>query len=270
MTDNKFFPSHTPKDSNVDPQPAWRQRSGKRAALLIKLLLLQGVVFALLLLVFVSSPDTDPNHRAIIHMSTFALWFCWIGVCGSLIYIFKDPIKEKVAMSPKSWMLKFMLMAIALMLLSEVFTVTATNMYSIFGGEYGEAFITASDDYFETVLLASAIVIWPGFLLWALWLRRYDFHPNWVLVLFGLSGLISEILYGGLQQVYGIGMWVMTYGLFIYLPAYCLPVDRGARRPRLIHYVLPLFLVFLFQLPMVAIVLLVRGIIGHSFPFAGV
>jgi hypothetical protein len=245
----------------------WKIRSGKHGSTVIKILLAYGVTVMILLLIFVNGSEIDPNARAIIYMGTFALWLCWIGICGILMIKLRDPIKSKLGMKPERWKIKFVIFAIGLLLLEEIFTTLATNMVEIFGGEYGKAFITASDNYFEVILLHSAIVIWPGFVFWAWWLKKYDFHPNWVLILFGLSGLLSEISFGGIQQVNAIGMWMMTYGLMIYLPAYCIPADRGAVRPKLIHYLLPFILNVLFQLPMVFGVLLFRQAIGHTFPF---
>ncbi len=145
------------------PNLDWKTQSGKGAALVLKILLVYGIVFTLLLLAFVSTPGTDPNDRAIILMAVFALWICWIGICGTIMYTYRKRIKTFIGMTPDSWMLKFVLLATALALLSEVFTVTATNLYWFFGGEYGRSFITASDNYFETVLLASVVVMWPAF-----------------------------------------------------------------------------------------------------------
>jgi hypothetical protein len=245
----------------------WKVKSGKRGAVIIKILLIYGVIMNSLILVFFSSPEANPNDRAIILMGTFALWICWIGICGTIMYKMRDKIKAKMGMNSEKWMLKFVLFALFLLLLEEVFTVTATNLYWLFGAEYGKAFITGSDNYFEVVLLHSAMVLWPAYLFWAWWLKKYDFHPNWVMILYGLSGLTSEMTYGGFQQITAIGMWVFTYGLMIYLPAYCIPEERGAKRPKLIHYILTLILPVLFQLPFIIGVLVYRNAVGHVFPF---
>lgn len=252
----------------MDPSPAedGKTRSGKKAALILKIILAYGIAFTILLLVFVSDPGTDPNDRAIILMGVFALWICWIGVCGTIMYTYREKIRNYIGMTPDSWMLKFVLLATALALLSEVFTVTATNLYWLFGGEYGKAFITASDNYFETVLLASVVVIWPAFVFWAWWLKRYDFHPNWVFLLYGTWGLIGEAMSFGLHQLFVPGMWIFTYGLMIYVPAYCVPENRPTNRPRWYHYALTLILPLLFQLPMIIGVLLFRSAVGHEFP----
>jgi hypothetical protein len=200
-------------------------------------------------------------------MSFFGLWIGWIGICGSFIYFFRDKIKKLIPTKNGFWMVAFVLLAIGLLMIEEVITVSMTNLYAFFGGDYGEAYITASDNYWEVVGLHSVIVLWPAFIFWAWWLKKYDFHPNWVMILYGLSGLGAEIMYDGIQQIFAIGMWVFVYGLVIYLPAYCVPRNRGAKPPKILHYILALIFPLIFQLPMILIILFIRNAIGHTFPF---
>jgi hypothetical protein len=252
----------------VEDQEDWKLKSGRRGALVLKILFVYGLGFMLLLLLFVKeSTEIDNNGRAIIYMGFWALWVCWIGICGTLMFVFREKIKTKMPSVDGRWMLAFVLFATSLALLEEVFTVSATNLYWVFGGEYGKAYITGSDNYFEVVLLHSVIVFWPSYVFWAWWLKKYDFHPNWVMILYGLSGLGSEIMYGGFQQINAIGMWVFVYGLIIYLPAYCVPANRGAVRPKWHHYILTLIVPIFFQLPVILGVLAFRNAIGHTFPF---
>ncbi len=241
----------------------WKVKSGKRGAFLIKLIFIYGIGMMALLLVAINEPNTNPNDKAIILMGFWGLWVCWIGVTGTLMYKNRDKIKRKINMLPQKWMAKFVVFAVVLLLLEEMFTTSMTNLYWLFGGEYGKAFITASDNYFEVVLLHSAIVLWPAYLFWAWWLKKYDFHPNWVFLIYGCTGLFSEISYGGFQQITALGMWIPVYGLMIYLPAFCVPENRGAKRPKLIHYLLPFILQVVFQLPFVLAVSAFRTAVGH-------
>ena len=245
----------------------WKMKSGKRAAFLIKIVFIYGILMMALLLLVVSQPETLPKDRAIILMGFWVLWIGWIGITGTLMYKLRDTIKRKIAMNPEKWIAKFVLFAVFLLLLEEVFTTRMTNLYWVFGVERGEAFITASDNYFEVVLFHSAIVIWPVFLFWAWWLKKYDFHPNWVFLLYGIYGLFQEMQYGGFQQIMAFGMWIPVYGLMIYLPTYSIPENRGAKRPGIIAYLLTFIFPFLFQLPFVFGVIFYRTAVGHQFPF---
>jgi len=248
--------------------PDWKLRMARHARRILFLLFCWGICFELLLMVSVTTdPGTDTNGRAIFLMGLVGLWGGWITVCGSLMFAVRNWVRARFPSVTGRWGLAFVLVAITLLLIEEGLTVSMTNFYAIFGGEYGKAFITASDNYWEVVGLHSAIVIWPGFLFWAWWLRRYDFHPNMVMLLYGLTGCFGEMIYGGLSQLFGIGMWVFVYGLMIYLPAYAIPTGRAAQRPKIRHYVLALLLPIAFQLPMITAVLAVRAAIGHSFPF---
>lgn len=248
----------------------WKQKSGKTGAFVIKVVLAYGILLMALLLLVVSDPDVNVNDRAIIYMGFWALWICWIGICGTLMYKNREKIKRWVNMNPENWVGKFIIFAVCLLLLEEVFTVTLTNLYWVFGAEYGKAYITASDNYFETVLMHSAIVIWPAYLFWAWWLKKYDFHPNWVFILYGLYGTLGEMMYGGVQAAQAVGMWMFVYGLMIYLPAYCIPENRGAKRPKFIHYILTFLLSYLITLPFVLGLMAFQAAIGYTPPFASI
>jgi len=49
---------------------------------------------------------------------------------------------------------------------------------------------------------------------------------------------LAEMTFGGFQHYTEYPMWTFVYGLMMYLPAYCLPADRGARKPGLGAYLL--------------------------------
>jgi hypothetical protein len=93
------------------------------------------------------------------------------------------------------------------------------------------------------------------FIVWAWLLARVNFHPNTVLLLFGLNGVLAETIYGGATALIGAPFWILVYGLMVYLPAYVLPAGRGAVKPRWFHILAALILPLL-AAALVAIVML--------------
>ncbi len=69
------------------------------------------------------------------------------------------------------------------------------------------------------VAFHSVIVFLPMFLVWAFLLTKYSFQPNSVLLLYGLTGVFAETGTFGLQNLIVGGLWILVYGLMIYLPA---------------------------------------------------
>ena len=80
-------------------------------------------------------------------------------------------------------------------------------------------------------------------------LKRYDFSTFWVFLLFGLKGLLAESLTFGWQNLNQFALWIFVYGLMVYLPAYTIPTERGALKPKLQHVVLAFVLPFLIGIP---------------------
>ena len=173
----------------------------------------------------------NPHMRAVLGMASGLIVF-WIGLGGGLMVWHRDRIRAAVQRWECWWPAKFVVFATALALLEEVVTTTMTNLAPLFGVKIGEAYITASTNYFDVVLLHSVVVIAPLFLAWALILWRYAFPPFAVFLLFGLTGTLMETISGGPQHLAEFAMWIFVYGLMIYLPAYCVSADRGARVPR--------------------------------------
>ena len=143
-------------------------------------------------------------------------------------------------------MLTFVLGCIALALLEEAVTTSMTRCAPLFGVAVGQAYITASADFFDVVLYHSVVVFVPLFVGWAVLLRVWAFSPFAVLLLFGITGTLCETLSFGAQNLGNAGMWVLVYGLMVWLPAQAVPEDRGARRPRWWAYPIAVFLPFLF------------------------
>ena len=200
---------------------------------------------------------TWPNqrYRAVMGMA-WGLILLWIFLDGTLMHRLRDPIRKAASTIRLEWRLKFILFATTLALVEEAITTSMTNLAPVFGVKVGEAYITASANYLDVVALHSVVVFVPLFVAWAVFLWRYNFTPFAVFVLFGLTGTLAEMSFGGPQQALGFGQWIFVYGLMVYLPSYCVPADRKARAPRWWHYPLAVVVPFLFiplvPLPLIA------------------
>jgi hypothetical protein len=203
----------------------------------------------------------SPKMRAVLGMG-WGLIFLWIGVGGTLMYRFREPIREAILKIRLSWHWKFILFATLLALAEEVITTTMTNLAPLFGVKVGEAYITASTNYLDVVALHSVVVFVPLFVGWAVILSRYAFSPFSVFLLFGLSGTLAEMSFGGPQHALEFGLWIFVYGLMVFLPAYCVPSERNTRPLRWWHYPLAVFVPFLF-IPVVPLPLLAGLLFPH-------
>jgi hypothetical protein len=210
-----------------------------------------------LVFIFVMRGGT-PAERAVICMGA-GLVLLWIVLAGSLMRIYRDRIKAVALAVPLGWKAKFILFATLLALIEEVITTTMTNMAPIFGVPVGAAYITASANYFDVVLGHSVIVFVPMFVAWAWLLSRWNFHPNAVFLLFGLTGTLAEAGTFGARNLAQVGFWTFVYGLMVYLPAYTLPQRSEIKTPKASHYLLAVFLPFLFAAP-------VAGVVGYLHP----
>jgi uncharacterized membrane protein YhdT len=206
-----------------------------------------------------------PNTRAVILMGA-GLVLLWVTLGGFLMRRLRDPARALVRAIPIDWRIKFVLLAAGLALVEEAITTAMTNLAPFFGVPVGAAYITASADYFDVVCLHSVVVFIPMFIGWAVLLRYCDFSPNAVLLLFGLTGLAVETMFSGAQALAEFGLWIFVYGLMVYLPAYTLPANRGAKKPRWWHYPAAVFLPILFAIPVAAVVGMVHPIRVHFPP----
>ena len=195
-------------------------------------------------LVFLFTRENRVAH-AVISMG-MGLILIWVILCGAGMYLLRDPVKRLVQGISMPWQVKFVLFGILLAMLEEAVTTTMTNLAPLFGVRVGEAYITASANYFDVILHHSVIVFVPWFIAWAWLLQRYAFSPFWVFLLFGLNGVFAETLTFGWGNLNQAALWIFVYGLMIYLPAYTVPEERSARRPNLLHglfaFLLPLLL----------------------------
>ena len=204
-----------------------------------------GLLFPVALFMGVGlAADALRHHRGTptgaAELMAAGLVLIWIAVGGTVMFVLRGRARTWVRSLPLGWRARFILFATLLALVEEAITTTLTNLAPLFGSRTGEAFITASTNYLEVVLYHSAIVIVPMFAAWAWLLSHWAFRTGTVVLLFGLGGVLAEVLFGGLGAAAMAPIWIFVYGLMIYLPAYALPEDRGARPPRWYHAFLAL------------------------------
>ncbi len=199
----------------------------------------------------------DPVARAIIVMGALlAVLWCLVG--GLLMRRYRDAVRERVLHLPLRWELRFVLFATLLALIEEAITTSLTNVIApLYHVPMAEAHITASSNYLVVISFSSVVLFVPEFVGWMLLLRRYDFSPKEVLLLYGLLGTAMEATLNP-TALYA-GFWFFVYGLMVYLPAYSLPSDRGVVRPRWYHYVAAGLFPFLCALPVAG----VDSVLGH-------
>jgi hypothetical protein len=195
----------------------------------------------------------QPVMRAVFLMTT-GVSLLWIYTGGLLMHAFRDPIRARIRTLRLDWRITFVLFCTLLALLEEVVTTAMTNCAPLFGVPMGRAYITASANYLDVVCLHSVVVFVPMFFAWAWMLSRWNFHPYAVLLLFGITGLMAEISFSGLQSLPMFGFWIFVYGLMVYLPACCVPEDRPVRRPGPVAILFAPILPILFAIPLALIV----------------
>lgn len=197
-----------------------------------------------------------PVERAIALMMAGIL-VGWVGVVGTLSLALRPRLRAAVARRDPNRPATFVAGATTLALVEEAITTAMTNAAPLFGVPVGTAFVTASTDYLDVVLGHSVVVFVPMFLAWAWLLERYRFDPVAVFALFGVTGLLAEVVAFGPAGVVDAGFWVLVYGLMTYLPAaVAYPVDavREANPPRFRHAVLAIALPLLAAVPVALVV----------------
>jgi hypothetical protein len=194
---------------------------------------------------------SNPRQRAIVGMA-WGLIVLWVGGCGLTMWRWRDFWCRQVARIRLPWPVKFVLGCIMLALVEEAVTTTMTNCAPLFGVPFGQAYITASANYFDVVLYHSVVIFVPLFIGWAVLLWRWRFPPLTVFLLFGITGLLAETLSFGPQNLGNFAMWVFVYGLMVWLPASGVPADRPARPPRWWVYPIAVVAPFLF-LPLLVV-----------------
>lgn len=223
-------------------------RSAKRRTLFVIGLAAWMITVSGLVLVLLWKNEVQ---RAVIGMA-WGVILLWVCACGLIMWRWRDMWRRLSSLLHMPWMLKFILGCTALALTEEMITTLMTNCAPLFGVQVGQAYITASANYFDVVLYHSVVVFVPLFIGWAFILRWWKFSPFVVFVLFGITGLFMETLSFGLQNLGNFAFWIFVYGLMVWLPAYTIPADRPAGEPPWWGYPLAIFMPLL-CLPLVAI-----------------
>lgn len=193
----------------------------------------------------------NPVARAIMGMA-WGLMLLWLGVCGLAMRRWRRQLCAWMQRIPLPWGARFVALCTLLALVEEAITTGMTNTAPLYGLRLGQAYITASANYFDVVLYHSVVVFVPMFMGWAFMLRRWRFPPFAVFLCFGLTGTLAETLSFGLQNLGNAGFWILVYGLMVWLPACAVNENADARRPAWWHYPLAVFLPFLF-VPLAAV-----------------
>lgn len=212
----------------------------------VQILLAMLTVFTALLFITVRQ---DQVARAIMQMA-IGLIVCWVFIGGFLMYRFRDRIRNFVLKLPGHWKMKFILFVTLLALIEEAIAVLMTNLAPFFGVQKGEAFITASTNYFDVVFFHSVIIFIPLFIATASLLAQYQFSAFSMFIIFGIVGTVCEALYAGnVTMILAAYQWIFVYGLMVYLPVYTLPEDRGAKAPHWWNYIFAPIRIFIWALP---------------------
>jgi len=93
------------------------------------------------------------------------------------MYAYRDKIKVIILKIPLGWRTKFILFCLLLALVEEAITTLMTNLAPLFGVNIGEAYITASTNYLDVVILHSVIAFIPSYIVWAFLPGKYNFTP---------------------------------------------------------------------------------------------
>ncbi|MFZ5879240.1 MAG: hypothetical protein ACOY0R_07710 [Chloroflexota bacterium] len=220
-----------------------------------------STLFLLLIAIFFMGP----NSRAVIFMAT-GLVLLWIVLGGALMWIWRDRARALFQRIPLPWGVKFVLFCTLLALTEEAVTVSMTNLAPVFGVPVGAAYITASANYFDVVMLHSVVVFVPMFIAWAWMLRRWDFPARMVFLLFGLTGFLAEAQFAGSLNLLQAPFWIFVYGLMVWLPAYSLEARDGIKTAKWGQAGAAVLLPFVFAIPVAILVGLLHPVSIHFPP----
>ena len=213
-------------------------------------ILLTALGLTMVFLYLVAKDAGQPPVYAVVKMA-WGLVILWVGVCGYLMYRFRSRVRSFVLGLPFPWPVTFVVFATLLAMTEEAIAVAMTNLAPAFGVPLGEAFITASTNYFEVIFFHSVVIFIPLFIAWAFILSRYRFSPFSVFMVFGLAGIFCEATLAGLTNaLLGSAQWICVYGLMLYLPTYCLPERPKARPVSWYHYLLAVPATFIIAAPL--------------------
>lgn len=239
------------------PAPSEPGRRERVTGILVRALAVYSAAVLTLVVTVVLVGSKDAVAHAIIVMGALlAVLWCLVG--GLLMRRYRDAIRERVLRLPVRWEMRFVLFATLLALIEEGITTSLTNLIApLYHVPMAEAHITASSNYLIVIGFSSVVLFVPEFVGWMVLLRRYDFSPKEVLLLYGLLGTAMEATLNP-TALYA-GFWFFVYGLMVYLPAYSLPTDRKVVPPSWYHYPLAGLFPFLLALPVAGM----DSVLGH-------
>ena len=204
-------------------------------------------------LVFFLNLNGDPIVRATLGM-VLGLNLIWTVFLGLLMWKYRVALRNKFHESLSSHLtITFIVLSTLMSMIEEAVTVGMTNTASpIWGVSPNEAHITASTNYWVVISQHSVIVFIPLFITWGLALKKYNFHPVWVYVLFGLTGSVAEIFTFGQTPIIVL-QWINVYGLMVFLPSYLTYTEDRQKAPELM-YILMIFIPLLFTVISIIVV----------------
>ncbi len=164
----------------------------------------------------------------------------WVVLGGLLQRKLLATYYTKLTTPSTSPVIYFTIFATLLACLEEMVTVSLTNLALLFGVNVGQAYITASTNYFDVIFLHSVIVFVPMFVTLGFILKRYDISPFKALILWGVVGVFAEVMAGGSQAFSSAPSWIFIYGLMVYLPAHVF-VNTVRKKPFFLLY--PIFII---------------------------
>lgn len=214
----------------------------RQARILVRVIALYSfITISGVCLVFSLNPHATPAEMAVLKMG-LGLALIWCAGFGLFTWRYGKRIAARMRAWNMPWQRKFILSCTVLALLEEAVTTTMTNLAPVLGVPIGQAYITHTANYFHLVLFHSVVIFVPWFFVWAWMLKRFDFRPLEIMILFGITGTLAETTLDSGALVNG--MWIFVYGLMVYIPALALPRREGLRPPRFRHYIMAVFLPF--------------------------
>ena len=142
----------------------------------------------------------------------------WIVFGGGLMVRFRNPIMAFVSSIKLKWQVRFVLFCTLLAMTEEAITTLMTNTAPLYGLKMGQAYITASSDYIDVILLHGVCVFVSFFVGWAVILSNYQISHHLPSSLYssGSPARSSKLHSAGLPpypRIWNVGVRVWTYDM---------------------------------------------------------
>jgi hypothetical protein len=178
----------------------------------------------------------EPKLRAVTGMALGVLWI-WVALIGGALHWTRDRWIRWGCAAKIGAPSLFFVATTLLACVEEAVACAMTTSAPLWGMRVGEAYITASANCLDLVVLHSVVAFVPSIAAWALWMRRVRFDPRAVSAVFGVQGLLGESIAYGTQSLSNAGFWVLVYATMAWLPAQMACAKSPvARRARWWHY----------------------------------